>query len=82
MIIVTYHLTLKVVIIRFDKKNPKIFPIHDIEVQNPICDPYFLECQCLLMSARIVCQVDRCENPYPIIDAPIAISIHKMLLLL
>ncbi len=64
----TYHFQFNYSIKIFDIKNPKILPIEDIVVQNPIIDPYFFECQCLLIKANIVCQAAKCENPYPIID--------------
>ena len=57
--IVTYHLQFRDVVIKLERKKPKIFPIQDIEVHNPMYDPSFLECQCLLMSAKTVCQAAR-----------------------
>jgi hypothetical protein len=79
-IIVTSHLQCSDVIIRFDKKNPKMLPTHDIDVHRPIDDPSFLECQCLLISANTVCQAAKCEKPYPTIDTAIAMSNETILL--
>jgi hypothetical protein len=77
--IVTSHLHLRVWVMKLDEKNPIMLPMHDIELQRPIDDPYFLECQWLLIRARIVCQIAKCENPYATTETAIIISNETML---